>query len=62
VDTWQSLLTNGVLHAGQAHQAAVVSGGGVVKIPMRQTHVRSLNLSVSVGVGVYEAIRQLDSV
>eukprot|EP00873_Tetraselmis_striata_P043233 jgi/Tetstr1/463497/TSEL_000746.t1 len=45
----------------EAHAAAKKSGGGIVKIPMRQTHVRSINLSVSVGVGVYEAIRQLDA-
>ena len=32
----------------------------MVKIPMIETHVRSLNLAVSVGVGLYEAIRQLD--
>jgi len=44
----------------KAHQATVDSGGTVVKIPMLQTHVRSINLSVSVGVGLYEAIRQLD--
>ena len=32
----------------------------MVKIPMKETHVRSLNLAVSVGIGVFEAIRQLD--
>lgn len=32
----------------------------MVKIPMRQTHVRSLNLAVSAGIGILEAIRQLD--
>lgn len=40
----------------QAHEAA----SAVVKIPMVETHVRSLNLAVSVGVGTFEAIRQLD--
>ena len=44
----------------QAHAAAGLSGGAMVKIPMLETHVRSLNLAVSVGVGLYEAIRQLD--
>ena len=44
----------------QAHAAAVDTKGAVVKIPMSETHVRSLNLAVSVGVGLYEAIRQLD--
>lgn len=44
----------------QAHAAAVDTQGAVVKIPMIETHVRSLNLAVSVGVGLYEAIRQLD--
>ena len=32
-----------------------------VKIPMVETHVRSLNLATSVGIGLFEAIRQLDS-
>lgn len=36
------------------------TGGAVVKIPMLERHVRSLNLSTSVGIGVFEAIRQLD--
>lgn len=31
----------------------------VVRIPMSQRHVRSLNLSVSVAVGLFEARRQL---
>lgn len=34
--------------------------GAVVKIPMVERHVRSLNLATSVGIGVYEAVRQLD--
>ena len=32
-----------------------------MKIPIVEDHVRSLNLAVSAGVGLYEAIRQLDS-
>ncbi|KAL3148016.1 hypothetical protein ABBQ38_014308 [Trebouxia sp. C0009 RCD-2024] len=44
----------------EAHAAAGETGGAMVKIPMLETHVRSLNLAVSVGVGLYEAIRQLD--
>eukprot|EP00891_Asterochloris_glomerata_P005066 jgi/Astpho2/5066/fgenesh1_pm.00071_%23_12_t len=32
-----------------------------VKIPMVETHVRSLNLATSVGIGLFEAMRQLDS-
>ncbi len=32
-----------------------------VRIPITQKHVRSLNLSVSVAVGLFEARRQLDS-
>ncbi|KAH6767660.1 hypothetical protein C2S52_018643 [Perilla frutescens var. hirtella] len=35
-------------------------GGGTVKIPMIETYVRCLNLSVSVGVALYEASRQLN--
>ncbi len=30
-----------------------------VRIPMRSKHVRSLNLATAVGIGVYEALRQL---
>lgn len=45
----------------QAHAAAGDTGGAMVKIPIVEDHVRSLNLAVSVGVGLYEAIRQLDA-
>lgn len=45
----------------QAHTAAGDTGGAMVKIPIVEDHVRSLNLAVSVGVGLYEAIRQLDA-
>lgn len=34
--------------------------GGTARIPINETYVRSLNLSVAVGVGLYEAVRQLD--
>lgn len=45
----------------EAHAAAIESGGDVVKIPMMNyQHVRSLNLATSVGVGVFEALRQID--
>ncbi|XP_078432981.1 tRNA (cytidine(34)-2'-O)-methyltransferase [Wolffia australiana] len=37
-----------------------ISGGGTIRIPMVETHVRCLNLSVSVGIALYEASRQLD--
>ncbi|KAK4379657.1 hypothetical protein RND71_001519 [Anisodus tanguticus] len=33
-------------------------GGGTLRIPMVETYVRCLNLSVSVGIAVYEASRQ----
>jgi hypothetical protein len=33
----------------------------LVKIPIQDTYVRSLNQSVSVGVGLFEALRQLDA-
>ncbi len=39
-----------------AHAAAT----DIVRIPMAVDHVRSLNLATSVGVGVFEALRQLD--
>jgi tRNA (cytidine/uridine-2'-O-)-methyltransferase len=32
-----------------------------VHIPMNRTNVRSLNLSVSVAIGLFEALRQLDA-
>ncbi|XP_047973043.1 putative tRNA (cytidine(34)-2'-O)-methyltransferase [Salvia hispanica] len=35
-------------------------GGGTVRIPMIETYVRCLNLSVSVGIALYEACRQLN--
>jgi tRNA (cytidine/uridine-2'-O-)-methyltransferase len=43
----------------EAHDACTASGG-VRRIPIDETHVRSLNLAVSVGVGAYEALRQID--
>ncbi|CAG9461999.1 unnamed protein product [Pedinophyceae sp. YPF-701] len=42
-----------------AHEAAR-QHGAEVRIPMVERHVRSINLAVSVGVGLYEAVRQLD--
>ena len=48
------------MHFVQAHEATVASGGHIVRIPMVERHVRSINLAVSVGVGVFEALRQLD--
>ncbi|XP_062196442.1 uncharacterized protein LOC133899475 [Phragmites australis] len=35
-------------------------GGGTIRIPMVETYVRCLNLSVSVGIALYEATRQLN--
>lgn len=35
-------------------------GGGTLRIPMVETYVRCLNLSVSVGIALYEASRQLN--
>ena len=45
----------------EAH-AAAAARGAVVTLPIDQTLVRSLNLAVSAGVGIYEALRQLDGV
>lgn len=42
-----------------AHEDIVRSGGRLVKIPIQDTYVRSLNQSVCVGVGLFEALRQL---
>eukprot|EP00238_Polyblepharides_amylifera_P013140 CAMPEP_0196575442 /NCGR_PEP_ID=MMETSP1081-20130531/4921_1 /TAXON_ID=36882 /ORGANISM="Pyramimonas amylifera, Strain CCMP720" /LENGTH=72 /DNA_ID=CAMNT_0041893747 /DNA_START=375 /DNA_END=590 /DNA_ORIENTATION=+ len=33
------------------------NGGGLRRIPIIETHVRSLNLSVAAGIGAYEALR-----
>lgn len=35
-------------------------GGGPIRIPMVETYVRCLNLSVSAGIALYEAARQLN--
>ena len=43
-----------------AAMEACKATGGVRRIPIDESHVRSLNLSVSCGSGVYEALRQLD--
>ena len=43
----------------EAH-AACAARGAVVTLPIDTRHVRSLNLAVSAGVGIYEALRQLD--
>ena len=43
----------------QVRAYAEHTGGHQLKIPINETHVRSLNLAVSAGVGMYEAIRQL---
>lgn len=42
-----------------AHDACAATGG-VRRIPIDEAHVRSLNLAVSAGIGVYEALRQID--
>lgn len=46
----------------QARELISADGGQsvLVKIPMHQRHVRSLNLATSVGIGVFEALRQMD--
>jgi len=43
-----------------AAMEACKATGGVRRIPIDESHVRSLNLSVSCGIGTYEALRQLD--
>jgi tRNA (cytidine/uridine-2'-O-)-methyltransferase len=35
-------------------------GGRMVKIPIVVRHVRSLNVSVAAGVGIYEALMQVE--
>lgn len=43
----------------QAPGQILERGGALVKIPMSETHVRSLNLATSVGVGLYEVCNWL---
>ena len=42
-----------------AHDTCARSGG-LRRIPIDEQHVRSLNLAVSAGIGMYEALRQID--
>jgi len=44
----------------EATRDILASGGALVKIPIVQAHVRSLNLATCVGIGLFEALRQLD--
>ena len=44
----------------QVYSSVAEDGGQVLRIPIVETHVRSLNLAVSNGIGLYEAIRQID--
>lgn len=53
-------LTNYMLSCLQTYDSVTESGGEVVRVPIVETHVRSLNLAVSQGIGLYEAMRQLD--
>jgi tRNA(Leu) C34 or U34 (ribose-2'-O)-methylase TrmL len=46
--------------AHSACRASAETGGGLRRIPINETHVRSLNLSVAAGIGLYEAQRQTD--
>lgn len=48
------------LSAVRLQRRGIQRGGGTICIPMVETYVRCLNLSVSVGVAVYEASRQLN--
>lgn len=64
---WQwALLTNcdtrieNCSMAAQAYDSVEQSGGLVVRVPIVETHVRSLNIAVSQGIGLYEAMRQID--
>eukprot|EP01024_Parvocaulis_polyphysoides_P001966 TRINITY_DN10583_c0_g1_i2.p2 TRINITY_DN10583_c0_g1~~TRINITY_DN10583_c0_g1_i2.p2 ORF type:complete len:157 (-),score=18.01 TRINITY_DN10583_c0_g1_i2:266-736(-) len=43
----------------EAHEATK-KNGQLLRIPMIETYVRSLNLAVAHGIGLYEALRQID--
>lgn len=53
--------TEGLSPEAWAACAAGRHAGGLARIPINETFVRSLNLSVAVGVAAYEACRQLDA-
>ncbi|KAK9834211.1 hypothetical protein WJX84_004261, partial [Apatococcus fuscideae] len=44
----------------EAFKICEASDHAMARIPILETYVRSLNLAVSAGIGVYEALRQLD--
>lgn len=44
----------------ETYDSVTESRGEVVRVPIVETHVRSLNLAVAQGIGLYEAMRQLD--
>ncbi|XP_015888774.3 uncharacterized protein LOC107423655 [Ziziphus jujuba] len=52
--------TSGLPHEALQDCKNEAFGGGTIKIPMVETYVRCLNLSVSVGIALYEASRQLN--
>lgn len=50
-----------ILRVAQVYDLVAQCGGQTLRIPIVETHVRSLNLAVSQGIGLYEAIRQIDA-
>lgn len=46
----------------EAYKDIQATCGSVVRLPIVEAHVRSLNLAVAAGVGLFEAIRQLDEI
>ena len=55
-----TITIKGCCHSAQAYDSVEQSGGLVVRVPIVETHVRSLNIAVSQGIGLYEAMRQID--
>lgn len=45
----------------EATVTSIKEEGALVRIPMSERHVRSLNLAVSVGIGLFESLRQLEA-
>ena len=58
-ESYKMTLPHDLLHA-QAYASIRESSGEVLRIPIKETHVRSLNLAASAGIALYEGIRQLD--
>jgi tRNA G18 (ribose-2'-O)-methylase SpoU len=58
----QAMLCRGCAETDGLPPAALEAVDVLAYIPIIEKHVRSLNVAVAAGIGLYEAIRQLDAV